>query len=277
MTLTTRRALVALMIPTLALTACSSQSRHGWEKAGKGVMNLLLSPIMIAAGIAEGIAFLPYTADADVRELDRALVQAKAVSLNDSYKATFGLPLDHPDIDPKSGDILRKEGLYGMFRPEAMFEGQRAFEKLLMTQGMPEEKARHHILVGNYAHAWTRGHILLAVVYRHPGAQPIQVRSKSTNIVTTLRPWYHQGYHEAYLRDVNDQVVDEVIDWAAMEYALLRQDKIVATLMVLAVESVKSGKRSPDYWQAERRWIAGETVQVMQQSSEKVQRALPSS
>ena len=273
----TRRALVAVMLPTLLLGACSSQSRDGWERAGKGVLNLLLSPLMIAAGIAEGIAFLPYTMNADVKELDRALVQANAVSLNESYKATFGVPLTHPDIDPKSGDILRREGTYGVFRPEGLFDGQRAFQKLLTSQGMPEDKAQHHVLVGNYAHAWSRGHILLAVVYRHPGTQPIQVRSKTTNIVTVLRPWYHQGWHEAYLRDVNDQVVDEVIDWAAMEYALLRQDKVVAALMVLAVESVKSGKRSPDYWQAERRWIAGETVQVMQQSTEKVKRALPSS
>jgi hypothetical protein len=261
----------------LILTACSSQSQQGWQKAGKGFVNLLLSPIMIAAGIAEGIAFLPYTADADVKELDRALVQAKAVSLNESYKATFGIPLTHPDIDPKSGDILRRESLYGVFRPDALFEGQRAFEKLLVSQGMPEEKARHYILVGNFAHAWTRGLVLLAVVYRHPGAQPIQVRSKSTNLVATLRPWHHQAWHEAYLRDVNDQVVDEVIDWAAMEYAILRQDKVVATLMVLAVEGVKSGKRAPDYWQAERRWTAGETAPVMQQSTDKVKRALPSS
>ena len=96
MTSTTRRLLVALMLPVLILTACSSQSQQGWQKAGKGFVNLLLSPIMIAAGIAEGIAFLPYTADADVKELDRALVQAKAVSLNESYKATFGIPLTHP-------------------------------------------------------------------------------------------------------------------------------------------------------------------------------------
>ena len=51
-----------------------------------------------------------------------------------------------------------------------------------------------------------------------------------------------------------------------MEYKLLRNDKIVATLMVIAAESVKSGKRSTDYWEAERRWKAGETTKLVQES-----------
>ena len=47
--------------------------------------------------------------------------------------------------------------------------------------------------------------------------------------------------------------------------------------MVLAAETVKSGKRSQDYWQVERRWIAGETTQIMQESFAKVKSALPAS
>ena len=45
-------------------------------------------------------------------------------------------------------------------------------------------------------------------------------------------------------------------------------------ILVIAAESVKSGKRSPDYWQAERRWIAGATTQVMAESADRVKRAL---
>ena len=61
-----------------------------------------------------------------------------------------------------------------------------------------------------------------------------------------------------------------------MEYAVLRQDKVVATLMVLAAEAVKGDKRAPDYWTAERRWLAGDTAAIMQESVDKVKRALPS-
>jgi hypothetical protein len=65
-------------------------------------------------------------------------------------------------------------------------------------------------------------------------------------------------------------IVDEVIDWTGIEYHLLRQDELVATLMVLAAESVKSGKRSHDYWQAERRWIAGDSAEVIRESMARV-------
>ncbi len=99
------------------------------------------------------------------------------------------------------------------------------------------------------------------------------MRSKETGIVTTLRP-EQMGWRSAYERDVNGQMIDEVIDWAGIEYASLRQDRVVATLMVIAAESVKSGKRSPEYWQVENRWIAGATTQIMAESSGKVKRTL---
>lgn len=78
----------------------------------------------------------------------------------------------------------------------------------------------------------------------------------------------------AYERGVDGQVIDEVIDWAGFDYAILRHDKVVAMLMVIAAESVKAGKRSPDYWQVERRWVAGETNQIIAESSSRVERAI---
>ncbi len=93
--------------------------------------------------------------------------------------------------------------------------------------------------------------------------------AKQTGIVTTFRP-DQRGWYEPYERDTNGQVVDQVIDWAAMDYKPLRQDKLVATLMVLAAEAVKSGKQSPEYWEVERRWMAGETAQVIRESAARV-------
>jgi hypothetical protein len=197
------------------------------------------------------------------------------VSLDDSYKATFGVSMTDRQVHPKSGDVYGQEGLYGRYKPEALFEANRAFRRLLVSQGMPEETARTYVLVGNYAHAWSRGQILLAVVRRHVGNEPFRVTGKQTNIVTMQRP-DQRGWYEAYARDADGRAVDEVIDWAGLEYAVLRQDKVVATLMVLAAEAVKADKRAPEYWTAERRWLAGETVAVMQESADRVKRALPS-
>ena len=273
-----KRAAVVLLVPALMLTGCtlSPESERGWKRFGKGVANLLLSPVMIAAGLAEGIAFLPFTLGTSVQDLDKGLKQANAVSLDDAYKATFGVSINHPDVEPRSGDVLRQQGIYGKFKPEAIFEAQRAFHRLLLSQGMSEDQARHYIVVGNYKYAWSRDHIIFGVVYRTPGTEPIHVRGKETGIPTTLRPWYHRGWHEAYPRDVNGQVIDEVLDWAALEYSALEGDKVVATLLVLAAEAVKTGKRSPDYWAVERRWLSGETAPILQESVDRVKRALPS-
>jgi hypothetical protein len=170
---------------------------------------------------------------------------------------------------------MGQEELYGRYKPEALLEANRAFHRLLVSQGMPEETAAKYVLVGNYTHAWSRGQILLAVVHRHTGELPFRVVGKQTNILTMFRR-DQRGWYEPYERDGDGRPIDEVLDWAAMEYALLRQDKVVATLMVLAAEAVKADRRAPDYWSAERRWLAGDIARVMQESVDKVKRALPS-
>jgi hypothetical protein len=275
------RGISVWLVAALLLGGCATPNggpngRVAAETFGRGVMNLILSPLMIVAGIAQGLAFLPYTIGTGLSELNRAFLRASAVPLEDSYKATFGVSIADQRVDPQSGEVRGQEGLYGRYRPEAIFEATGAFQRLLVSQGMPEDTARHYVLTGNYRYAWSRNHILLAVVYRHPGGEPFRVASRQTGIVTTFRP-DQRGWYEPYERDVSGQAVDEVIDWAALEYKLLRQDKLVATLMVLAAEAVKSGKRAPDYWQAERRWMAGETTEIMRESLAKVKSALPAS
>jgi hypothetical protein len=269
-------ALSVLVVSCVTPDGRGPDGRLAMETFGRGVLNLVLSPVMIVAGIAQGIAFLPYTVGMGLSELNKALLQANAVSLDDSYKATFGVSIADRQVHQKTGDVYGQEGLYGRYKPEALPAANQAFQRLLVSQGMSEETARTYVLVGNYSHAWSRGQILLAVERRDVGSQPFRVSGKRTSIVTTFRP-DQRGWYEAYERDVEGRPLDEVLDWAAMEYALLRQDKVVATLMVLAAEAVKADKRAPDYWMAERRWLAGDTSAVMQESVEKVRRALPSS
>ena len=274
---TMKRLMSVVVVAALLATGCVTyDGQLAMETFGRGLIGLILSPFMIVAGIAQGLAFLPYTIGTGLAELNRGLLQAQAVTLDDSYKATFGVSTADPRVNQQSGEIAGESGLYGRYRPEAMSEATKAFQRLLISQGMSEEKAQHYVLTGVYTHTRSRNHILLAVVYRHPGMQPFRVASKHTGIVTTFRP-ENMGWREAYDRDANGQIIDEVIDWAGIEYSLLRQDKIVATLMVLGTESVKTGKRSPDYWQVERRWMAGETTQIIQESMARVKLDTPRS
>lgn len=263
-----------LLAMLLALHGCASpQGQRGMETFGRGVAGLILSPFMIVAGLAQGLAFLPFTIGTSLDELNRGLTQAQAVSLDDAYKATYQVAINDPRVDPRTGQIAGQNHGFGQHRPEAMLEASQAFQRLLVSQGMPVEKARHYVLVGDYTHTRTRDQILVAVVYRHTDMGSFRVVSRETGIVTTFRP-ENKGWGVAYERDVDGQVIDEVIDWAGFDYAILRQDKVVAMLMVIAAESVKSGKRSPDYWSVERRWTAGETNQIIAESSNRVERAI---
>ncbi|MBI2204180.1 MAG: hypothetical protein HYU41_10060 [Candidatus Rokubacteria bacterium] len=269
------RVIAVLLIP--AFVACATpEGGVGLQTFGRGVMNLVLAPLMIVSGIVQGLAFLPYTIGVGLKELNEALLRADAVPLDDSYKAAFQTSMNDPKVDQQTGEIQGHEGLYGRYKPEAMFEVNRAFHRLLVSQGMPEAKTRHYVLGGNYQYAWTRNEILLAVMYRHPGPQPFRTSSKATGILTTFRP-DQRAWHEPYERDAGGQVIDEVIDWAALEYKVLRHDKVVATLLVLAAEAVKADKRAHDYWPTERRWRAGETTAIRHESLDKVKRALPTS
>ncbi|HVY05189.1 MAG TPA: hypothetical protein VHB46_04360 [Burkholderiales bacterium] len=272
-----KRGALAVAVIVAMLAGCATphdpDGRIAGNTFGQGVKNLFLAPFMIVAGVAQGLAFLPYTLGTGLTDLNKGLLQANAVSIDDSYRATFGVSIDDKRVDPQSGKIQDQPGQYGRYRSQAIFEANSALQKLLVSQGMPESRAKNYVLAGNYQYAFTRGQILLAVVYRHPGEQSFRVSAKQTGITTTFRPG-QRGWHEAYARDVDQQAIDEVIDWAAIDYKLLRQEKIVATLMVLAAEAIKSGKRSPDYWEIERPWMAGETERVMSISQARV--SLPS-
>ncbi len=276
MTHTMRRAGVALLTTLFLLTGCAYHPgvERGLDTFGRGMANLILSPFMIIGGLAQGLAFLPYTIGMGLDDFNRALRDAHAVTMDDAYRATFKVTsIADPRVDQKTGEVAGENFGFGQYRPEAMLEATGAFQRLLVSQGMPEAKARHYVVVGDYSQTRSRGHVLIAVVYRQTAMQPFRVTSKQTGIVTTFRP-EQMGWRQPYERDVSGQAIDEVIDWVGIEYAALKQDRLVATLMVLGAESVKSGKRSPDYWQAERRWVAGASAEVMAESSAKVRHAL---
>ncbi|MBI2461203.1 MAG: hypothetical protein HYV61_06905 [Candidatus Rokubacteria bacterium] len=262
---TMRRWVGMVMMAGVLLAGCATpEGRLAGETLRLGLFNLVLSPFMIVAGLAQGLAFLPYTVGTELVELNKGLIQAQAVTLDDSYRATFGVSIHDPRVHPRTGEVSGETRRFAN-----MLEATQAFQRLLVSQGMPEEVARRHVLASIDTHTRSRGHILLTVVYRHRGMQPFTAVSKHTGIVTTFRP-EHSGWREPYERDARGELIDEVVDWAGLEFDLLKQDKVVGMLMVLAAEAVKTGKRSPEYWQVERRWMAGETTEIIRESLAKV-------
>jgi hypothetical protein len=280
MTAGLKRITCATLASAILLAGCAAPNGNGYQAAERGMQtfatglaNLLLAPVMIVTGLLQGLAFLPYVAGLALDDLNRALMQARAVTLEDSYRAAYGVSLQDPRVDPKSGQVAGGGFGFGRFRPGALADATDAFQRLLVSQGMQESAARHYVIVADYTHTRSRGVILLAVVYRHTGSDPFQVVSKHTGISTLMRP-DSPGWRSAFERDVHGLLIDEVIDWTAIDYAALQQDKVVATLMSIGAESIKSGRRAHEFWSAEKRWLAGETAQVMAESSGKVRQAL---
>ena len=64
----TRKTWITMLLITFFVTACAApqsggpDAEHGLISAFKGLGHLILSPFQIAAGLAEGVAALPYYA-----------------------------------------------------------------------------------------------------------------------------------------------------------------------------------------------------------------------
>lgn len=190
-----RRGVSAMMLVVLAISGCATGTAGGpgaAEMVGRGLAGLVLSPFMIVGGVLQGLAFLPYTLGTGLRELNRALVEAQAVTLDDAYRAGYGVSLDDPRVDQRTGEVRGETAGYGRLHPEAMAEATGALQRLLVAQGMAPQRAGEYVLGGVYTHVRSRGQILLSVMYRPAGVQPFRAVSKHTGIATIFRP-EHRG------------------------------------------------------------------------------------
>src|SRR5262245_37414425 len=118
-----KRGVGGILLGTMVLAGCATpygppNGATAAQNVGRGLVNLVLAPFMIVAGIAQGLAFLPYMVGVGLGDLNKALAQANAVPLDDSYKATFGVSVNDRRVDQQSGEVREKEGLYGRYRPE---------------------------------------------------------------------------------------------------------------------------------------------------------------
>ena len=231
------------------LTACGSahQSRvnpeHGFETAGIGLGHLLLSPLMIVAGLLEGIAALPMLLGSGLHEINRELVAADAqITLDDVYRDVYNTPLEDVAADGDTGTLFRE------MRSATMY-----FQSMLQRQGV--EDADRYLLTAVRT-ADKSGYTLYAVVRR--SANTIKVRSQPNSSTARLLGPVDLDYYHPYEHDAQHRNVDEIVDWAGLPRHTIGTQKGQAILFNLAANSVLNGKRSKGYWRVEQRWMAGE-------------------
>ena len=243
-----RRTLCTAMSAGL-LVACVPASRNGpsvengFNTMGQGLAQLILSPLMIAAGLLEGLISIPYFVLSGLHELNRGLVDASArVTLDDTYRHAYGKTLEQVPFDGDTGVVFTE-----MRSATAFFRG--------MMRRYGEVNANEYVLTAIRT-ADAQGFALYALCHRPVDRvqvidklDPTQVRRYDANDL---------AFYQPYLRDVDGRRLDTVIDWAGMPRTNIRTQKAQAILMNLAANSILNEKRTQDYWDIERRWIAGQ-------------------
>ena len=217
-----------------------SEINHPAYGLGVALGYVVASPILILAGLTEGIASAPYFVDSDLHEMNRVMTSTAAtVDLGRTYEYAYNKPLD---TVPSSGDT---GGLFRHLKPATVH-----FQNVLRGYGV--ENPEHYVLAAVRT-ADREGYTLYGLVYR-PNSS-IRVKDDSGRI-RLLTP-NDDEFYQPYARDANGQPLDVIIDWAGVPRTSIRTQKGQAILMTLAANSVLINRRSDDYWAVEKRWRAG--------------------
>ncbi|OQW94923.1 MAG: hypothetical protein BWK79_04300 [Beggiatoa sp. IS2] len=254
--------LTITVLMTGLLVACATTPNsqgpsigHGLSTAATGFAHLLLSPLQIAAGLLEGITSVPYYLATDIRTLNEGLANAHAkITLDDTYQSVYGKPLAEVSNDGNMGTVFRR-----------MKDASQFFQTVLKQYGVRDSQ-RYFLTSIDTAN--DQGYTLFAVIYRLvDSVQVIDKYDRSPRDLTVA----DRLFYEPFAQDAQGRVLDKVIDWAGLPRESIETQKAQAILITLAANAVVSGKQSPDYWDIEKRWAAGDFRTIVTQRTNYMQ------
>jgi len=238
---------LALNAACVATTQNGPTAEHGFGSAFRGIAHLILSPIQIAAGLLEGISSMPYYLATNIHEINQGMIDAQAsITLDDTYESAYGKRLSQVPDSGDTGEVFRR-----------MEHATGYFQKVLKQYGVRD--ADRYILT-SIDTANDDGYTLFAVVYRPQDT--ITVVDKYDSRYTRTFHKTDRLFYEPFERDIDGRPLDTIVDWAGLPRELTKTQKAQAILITMAANAVVEGKRNPDYWDAERRWIAGEFREI---------------
>ncbi len=249
-----------IVLSTVLVTGCVSP-RAGEPSPARGLGQalgyLVFSPVLIVAGLLEGIATAPYLIGTDLHDMDREMKKANTdVTLDETYQYAYGRRLD---TVPKSGSTGK------VFRH--MSEATEHFQNVLRGYGVVDYD---RYLLTAVRSADRAGYTLYGVVYR-PERQ-IRIVDQN-NRVRTVSP-ADRSYYKPYERDTRGQPLDVVIDWAGVPRTTIKTQKGQAILMTLAANSVIINRRSDSYWDIEKRWVEGDYKRIVDERKAQLDRRM---
>lgn len=237
---------VIAVVAALPLVAGCVAPRHPAEAAGVALGYTVASPVLILKGLTEGISAAPRFADANLREMNAALVGANApVDLARTYRYAYGTDLATVPENGDTGQAFRNLG-----------PATRHFQSVLRGYGIPD--AEDYLLTAVRT-ADAQGYTLYAVVHRPQ--RRIRVRTPDGGVVT-LTP-RDAAFYLPYDRDANGRALDVVLDWAAVPRTAVRTQKGQAVLMTIAANSVRVNRRTDDFWGIATAWRDGRFREIV--------------
>lgn len=260
-----RKILGVILICMLFITACSSPRQsgpnagRGFSSILKGIKQLILSPIQIAAGLLEGVASLPYYAGTALADINKGLISANAkVTLDDTYESAYGKRISQVDPSGDTGEVFRR-----------MKHASEYFQKVLRHYGVPNSS---NYFLASIDTANKQGYTLFAVVYRP--IKNITVIDKYDGKTVRNFSSSDRLYYEPFQTDIKGNPLDTIVDYAGMPLDQYGTQKQQAILLTLAANAVASDKKRSDYWEAEKRWIDGQFEEILKSQSQKVEKSM---
>ncbi len=233
----------------------SKKVKSGFGKAAVGITQLVLSPLQIAAGLLEGIAAIPYYMATSLEDINKGMIEANAkITIDDTYEAAYGKRIHAVDKSGDTGETFRR-----------MKHATEYFQKVLRRYGIHD--ADNYILT-SIDTANGKGYTLFAVIYR-PQAT-IRVPDKADGGTPRTYTREDRLYYEPFEKGLNGKKLDVVIDWAGLPREFITTQKGQALMLTMAANSVANEKKSPEYWEIEKRWVAGEFEEIVDQKMSSV-------
>ncbi len=252
--------LLVIFFIIFIVSSCAHQPagvRHGMSSAAAGVGHLLLSPLQIVAGIAEGISALPYYLSTNLHQVNNALEQAQSrITIAETYESAYQLNFNDKNSSQSSAQ-----------RFKTMQQASTYFQRILQAKGV---KNSHYYYLTSIDSANAAGYTLFAVIYRPYSKINIMDRYGKVHTYTAN----NRLFYEPHYQDASGRTLDTVIDWAGLARQSIHSQKAQALLLTLASNAVIQQKRSPEYWQIEARWLQGEYPAIMQQRQHDIEKKL---
>lgn len=248
--------LIAILLCSAVMTACATRGANrgpnpgaGFRSALAGLAHLALSPIQVAAGLAEGVSSLPYYMSTNIHDINQGLVDARAsITLDDTYDSAYGRRLSEAGENGETGEVFRR-----------MKHATKSFQAVLKRYGVHE--ADRYILT-SIDTANNAGYTLFAVVYRP--FDSIRVIDKYDSRKTRLFAKEDRLFYEPFQQDITGQPLDTIVDWAGLPREFVKTQKGQSLLITLAANAVVDQKKRPDYWENETRWIDGDYLNIVE-------------